>query len=168
MEPRYDSHVESSGSPLLSVPTSEWVASNELAFALRDKYPVTPGHMLVIPRRLVASWFDATREEQQAILQLVDDVKQRLDAELHPDGYNVGFNVGEAAGQTCDPVVPNRSERNSMAWHRLAPVSNQWKRQEPARSPIRIPWHQTDMVRRSLVRRWCANFRRIWDRTNAS
>jgi diadenosine tetraphosphate (Ap4A) HIT family hydrolase len=48
----------------------------------------------------VTSWFDATREEQQAILQLLDDVKLRLDAELHPDGYNVGFNVGEAAGQT--------------------------------------------------------------------
>lgn len=87
-------------SPFLERPASEHVASNALAFALRDKYPVTPGHTLVIPRRLVATWFDATREEQLALLELVDEVKRGLDDELHPDGYNVGFNAGTAAGQT--------------------------------------------------------------------
>ncbi len=76
------------------------MASNDLAFALRDNFPVSPGHTLVVPRRLVATWFEATRQEQVAILDLVDVVKTALDAELMPDGYNVGFNAGLAAGQT--------------------------------------------------------------------
>ena len=77
------------------------MASNALAFAIRDAYPVTPGHTLVVPRREVATWFDATRAEQVAMLELVDEVKRVLDRGTpRPDGYNVGFNAGEAAGQT--------------------------------------------------------------------
>ncbi|MCA9691761.1 MAG: HIT domain-containing protein, partial [Myxococcales bacterium] len=87
-------------SPFLEIPPRSWVAANDLAFAVRDRYPVSPGHTLVIPRRLVPTWFEASRLEQQAILALIDEVKVQLDAELHPDGYNVGFNAGEAAGQT--------------------------------------------------------------------
>jgi diadenosine tetraphosphate (Ap4A) HIT family hydrolase len=89
-----------STSPFLARPQAEWVASNALAFAIRDLYPVTRGHTLVVPRRVVATWFDASAEEKQAIVQLVDVVKAALDAEFRPDGYNVGFNAGEAAGQT--------------------------------------------------------------------
>jgi diadenosine tetraphosphate (Ap4A) HIT family hydrolase len=48
----------------------------------------------------VADWFAATDEERLAVMQLVETVKAALDEELHPDGYNVGFNAGEAAGQT--------------------------------------------------------------------
>ena len=89
-------------SVFLERPETDWVASNALAFALRDLFPVSPGHTLVIPRRLVATWFDTTRDEQHALLDLVDVVKRQLDAEMDPkpDGYNVGFNAGEAAGQT--------------------------------------------------------------------
>ncbi len=87
-------------SPFLDAPLERWVASNDLAFALRDGFPVSPGHTLVVPRRLVATWFEATRAEQLAILELVDAVKAQLDAALRPDGYNVGFNAGLAAGQT--------------------------------------------------------------------
>lgn len=87
-------------SPFLEAPESSWVARNELAFALRDRFPVSPGHTLVVPRRLVATWFDATPEERAALFALVDDVKRALDEELRPDGYNIGINAGEAAGQT--------------------------------------------------------------------
>ncbi|EPX57210.1 Helicase-related protein [Cystobacter fuscus DSM 2262] len=88
-------------SPFLDVPESSWVASNTLSFAIRDKYPVSPGHTLVIPRRLVASWFEATPEEQRALFELVDVVKRGLDGtDPKPDGYNLGINVGGAAGQT--------------------------------------------------------------------
>jgi len=87
-------------SPFLAISEAAWVASNALAFAIRDGFPVSPGHTLVIARREVATWFEATREEQLALLDLVDRVKGQLDAELHPAGYNVGFNAGEAAGQT--------------------------------------------------------------------
>ncbi len=89
-------------SPFTEISNSEWVASNELAFAIRDAYPVSDGHTLVIPHRVVATWFDASREEQTAIFELVETVKRQLDASHKPDGYNVGFNSGHAAGQTVD------------------------------------------------------------------
>ena len=84
-------------SVFLELPRATWVAHNDLAFAIRDSYPVTEGHTLVIPRRVAPTWFDATRDEQIAILDLVDVVKQQLDEEFAPHGYNVGFNAGEAA-----------------------------------------------------------------------
>ncbi len=82
-------------------PPSDHVASNELAFAIRDGYPVSVGHTLVIPRRELASWFDASPAEREAIFALVDQVKAALDgSDPKPDGYNIGINCGEAAGQT--------------------------------------------------------------------
>ena len=87
-------------SPFSAIPESQWVARNELAFAVRDIYPVSPGHTLVIPRREVPTWFEATRDEQRAILDLVDELKADLDRTEHPDGYNIGINVGPIAGQT--------------------------------------------------------------------
>jgi len=82
------------------LPTERVVLENEVALALRDGFPVSPGHTLVIPRRHVASWFEATPEEHRGLLALVARVREQLDAELHPDGYNLGVNDGEAAGQT--------------------------------------------------------------------
>ena len=87
-------------SPFFDVPESEWVASNRLAFAIRDRFPVSPGHTLVVPRRQVVDWWSASADEHVALLALIDAVKSRLDIEFHPDGYNVGFNAGAAAGQT--------------------------------------------------------------------
>lgn len=89
-------------SVFLDVDPTDWVASNDLAFAIRDRYPVNPGHTLIVPRRVVGDWWDASPNEHLAILELVTIVKRRLDAEFSPDGYNVGFNAGRAAGQTVD------------------------------------------------------------------
>ncbi|MFM7073700.1 MAG: DEAD/DEAH box helicase family protein [Planctomycetota bacterium] len=89
-------------SPFLRVPETQWVLCNSLAFAIWDRFPVSPGHVLVVTRRVVATWFDADSAEQSAVLELVNAVKQLLDATLEPrpDGYNVGFNSGLSAGQT--------------------------------------------------------------------
>lgn len=76
------------------------VAENDLCLALRDVYPVSPGHTLVVTRRHVATYFDASEAEQAALWQLVGQVKGALDRERGPDGYNVGFNAGIVAGQT--------------------------------------------------------------------
>jgi len=76
------------------------VAENDLAVALRDRYPVSEGHTLVVPRRHVESWFDATASERAAMIALADDVRAALDAQLRPDGWNLGVNIGRAAGQT--------------------------------------------------------------------
>jgi superfamily II DNA or RNA helicase/diadenosine tetraphosphate (Ap4A) HIT family hydrolase/HKD family nuclease len=87
-------------SPFLAVAASEWLASNRSAFAIADRYPVSPGHTLVVPRRLIGTWWEATDDERADMLALVDDVKRQLDAARQPDGFNVGFNAGAAAGQT--------------------------------------------------------------------
>jgi diadenosine tetraphosphate (Ap4A) HIT family hydrolase len=76
------------------------VLGNELAYVRFDKYPVTPGHLLILPRRHVANFFDTTAAEQAALWALLADAKRLLDERHAPDGYNVGINVGAAAGQT--------------------------------------------------------------------
>lgn len=78
----------------------EIIASSALSLAFFDGFPVSPGHALIIPKRHVASFFDLTKEEQLDLLKLADEVKQIIEKRYHPDGYNVGVNVGEAAGQS--------------------------------------------------------------------
>ena len=73
---------------------------NELAYSARDSYPTSPGHTLVIPRRHVAGFFDLTQEEVAACMSLIQQEKELIDAEFKPDGYNIGVNVGPAAGQS--------------------------------------------------------------------
>ena len=89
-------------SPFLSIPPENYLAQNELAFAVFDNFPVSPGHALIITRRLVPTWFDASPAEQASVLQLINTVQQLLHKTLQPTphGYNVGFNCGTAAGQT--------------------------------------------------------------------
>ena len=87
-------------SPFLAVPVSERLLANDSAFVIADRFPVSPGHALVVPRRLIGNWWEATDRERADMLALVDEVKRQLDTELEPDGYNVGFNDGAAAGQT--------------------------------------------------------------------
>lgn len=87
-------------SVFLELSPSVWIASNELAFAIRDAHPVTDGHTLVVPKRLVVDFFETTDAERLALFALVDEVKRALDESHHPNGYNVGFNAGVAAGQT--------------------------------------------------------------------
>ena len=91
-------------SPFTDVPEERVVASNELAIAIHDLYPVSPGHTLIVTKRVIETWWDATPEEKLALVALLDVVKELLDAEYRPDGYNVGFNAGEIAGQTVPHV----------------------------------------------------------------
>lgn len=83
-----------------NVPKDEIIAENELALAFFDRYPVNQGHTLIVTKRHVETYFDATLEEKDAITRLLIDVKKKLDEEFHPDGYNIGVNVGAAGGQT--------------------------------------------------------------------
>jgi diadenosine tetraphosphate (Ap4A) HIT family hydrolase len=80
------------------------LAENALAVAFKDAFPVSPGHALIVPRRHVEGLFDLTAEEQAALWRLLPEVKARLDSRHAPAGYNVGVNVGEAAGQTVPHV----------------------------------------------------------------
>lgn len=78
----------------------EIICTHPLVIAVRDSFPLTQGHSLVIPRRHVASFFDTTLEERVAILELLEHTKAVIDREHAPDGYNIGINNGAAAGQT--------------------------------------------------------------------
>ena len=73
---------------------------NDLAYCARYSFPVSPGHSLIIPFRHCADFFDLTAEDVAACMELVAVVRKDVDAELGPDGYNVGVNVGRAAGQS--------------------------------------------------------------------
>lgn len=77
---------------------------NELAYAKQDKFPVSPGHLLIIPKRHVADFFLTSEAEKVALLSLLDVAKNYLDGKHTPAGYNVGINVGEVAGQTVPHV----------------------------------------------------------------
>lgn len=76
------------------------VLDNDLAFAIFDGFPVSKGHMLVIPKRHAETYFDLTKEELTAMQELAHKCKELLDNKYKPDGYNIGFNCGEAGGQT--------------------------------------------------------------------
>ena len=82
-------------------PSADIIATkNSLCYARWDRNPVSRGHMLVIPFRHVQDFFALSSEEKYAILELVGDCKRVIEKTEKPDGYNIGFNVGAAAGQT--------------------------------------------------------------------
>jgi diadenosine tetraphosphate (Ap4A) HIT family hydrolase len=99
--------------PFCSVNAERIVVQNELALAFYDAFPVTPGHILVIPRRHTADYFELSPEEQTAVWELVNQVRERPGTDSRPDGYNLGVNAGPAAGQTVEHthvhVIPRRN-----------------------------------------------------------
>lgn len=73
---------------------------NDLAYAIFDKFPVNEGHMLIIPKRHYKNFFDASKEEILAIYDLIHECETLLTKKYNPDGFNIGINVNEEAGQT--------------------------------------------------------------------
>ncbi len=75
------------------------VFESALACVRYDSNSLSRGHVLVIPRRHVADFFDLSAAEQAAILDLLNQAKKMIAAKHSPDGYNIGVNIGKAAGQ---------------------------------------------------------------------
>ena len=86
--------------PFCNLSQERIVAVSEHMRAIRDAFPVSPGHTLLLPRRHVGSLFDLTVVERVELGQLLARVRTALQAEFRPDGFNVGVNEGAAAGQT--------------------------------------------------------------------
>ncbi len=86
--------------PFCAPPEEEVLLRNRWCYAREDRYPASPGHLLIIPFRHFRGLFEADAEELKAAGELLDEAKELLDRERSPDGYNIGVNVGEAAGQT--------------------------------------------------------------------
>jgi ATP adenylyltransferase len=81
-------------------PQREILAENEHAIAVFDTYPVSPGHSLILPRRHAVTVWDLPEAEYLACYALVRVLKPVLEERFKPDGFNVGVNCGEAAGQS--------------------------------------------------------------------
>lgn len=73
--------------------TSNWIA-------VYDSFPVSKGHTLLIPKEHYETYFDLSDSLKEQIVYRIKDVKTILDSKYSPDGYNIGFNCGEAAGQS--------------------------------------------------------------------
>ena len=118
--------------PFCGPPRDHILAECDVAMALWDTHPVSPGHVLIVPRRHVASWFESTANEREAMLHLADDAHRIVGKRHSPDAFNLGINDGAAAGQSVphlhlhlipryrgdvsDPrggvrwIIPNRAE----------------------------------------------------------
>ncbi len=86
--------------PFCALPAERILLSNLHGLVIRDAFPVSPGHTLVIPRRHVGSIFKIEPLERDALLALLEEAKRRLERDMKPDGYNIGINDGPTAGQT--------------------------------------------------------------------
>jgi diadenosine tetraphosphate (Ap4A) HIT family hydrolase len=86
--------------PFCQLPPERITSGNELGIVVRDAYPVSPGHTLIIPRRHIGSFFDLTPEERTGLFDLLDRARAELECSHQPRGYNIGINDGPAAGQT--------------------------------------------------------------------
>jgi diadenosine tetraphosphate (Ap4A) HIT family hydrolase len=71
-----------------------------LCYARWDRFPVSKGHLLIIPFRHTPDYFTLNREEKLALGDLIDECKTIIEENFKPDGYNIGYNIGNAAGQT--------------------------------------------------------------------
>jgi diadenosine tetraphosphate (Ap4A) HIT family hydrolase len=80
--------------------TERPIAQRGTFFAKYDSYPVSPGHVLLIPRRHVDTLFELDPTEREDLFDLLLEVRGMLESEYSPDGFNVGVNIGHAAGQT--------------------------------------------------------------------
>jgi len=86
--------------PFCHITAEQIIIENDLAVSFHDKYPVNPGHILVIPRRHVENFFNLSHNEILGLVSLMQELKQYCDDEYNPDAYNIGVNIGEKAGQT--------------------------------------------------------------------
>lgn len=76
------------------------ILENAVAYVRYDNHSLSRGHVLVVPKRHVASFFDMPNHEQAAVLELLAEAQRQVQRTFSPDGYNVGINVGAAGGQS--------------------------------------------------------------------
>ena len=86
--------------PFCTLPDERVIDQNDHGLVIRDGFPISPGHTLIIPKRHIGSFFDLKIAERSDLLGLLDKSKTALDKEFNPNGFNIGINDGPAAGQT--------------------------------------------------------------------
>ncbi len=89
-----------SNCPFCQLDAARIAFADDVTLVIRDAFPVSPGHTLIIPRRHVGSFFQLTAPERESMFEFLTQAKVELDETLQPDGFNIGINDGTAAGQT--------------------------------------------------------------------
>lgn len=82
----------------------ELILESAQAYSILDKFPVNTGHTLIIPKRHVSDYFELSFKEQSSCIFMLNKVKDLIQKRFNPDGFNIGLNVGEVAGQTVNHV----------------------------------------------------------------
>jgi len=82
----------------------ELIVESATAYSIYDKFPVNDGHALIIPKKHYSDYFDLSFKEQAACVFMLNRVKEIVSEKFNPDGFNVGINIGEKAGQTVNHV----------------------------------------------------------------
>jgi len=86
--------------PFCSANADDIIAKNTLCYARWDRFPVSKGHLLIIPFRHKSDYFTLSPEEKLAMVELIEECKTIIEDNFKPDGFNIGYNIGNAAGQT--------------------------------------------------------------------
>ncbi len=87
-------------SVFLDIPKTDWLHSSKHFFIVKDKYPVSEGHLLIVSKELRHDFFDLTAEEKAELPAIITQAQSLIEKHHSPDGYNIGMNCGQAAGQT--------------------------------------------------------------------
>ena len=82
------------------LPRERWIYESENFFVIKDGYPVSPGHSLIISKALKETFFNLSDHEKQEFVLLIETVKDLIEIDFSPDGYNIAMNCGAASGQT--------------------------------------------------------------------
>lgn len=78
----------------------EILYDNDVFVIVKDQYPVSPGHLLIISKQVRKDFFDLTGLERYNLSSVILKAKELIEKEYKPDGYNIGMNCGSSAGQT--------------------------------------------------------------------
>jgi len=84
----------------LSIPENKILYTDNYFFIIEDAFPVSPGHLLIISKALRKDYFSLLEEEKARLIQTIEVAKELILKNHIPDGFNIGMNCGEAAGQT--------------------------------------------------------------------
>jgi diadenosine tetraphosphate (Ap4A) HIT family hydrolase len=84
----------------LEIPQDRIIYRNEYFFIIKDAFPVSPGHMLIISNDVKVDYFELSKLERDSLSEIILKAKDLIEADYAPDGYNIGMNCGETAGQT--------------------------------------------------------------------
>ncbi len=88
--------------PFCNIADRKILFHNKMGFVIEDNFPVSKGHLLIIPYRHFADYFEVSSDEKNQLFMLLDKAKVFCDEEYQPSGYNVGINIGADAGQTIN------------------------------------------------------------------